>query len=347
MYLLGSQQRARRAKRGSALMAVLWLIAILSLMIYTTVVLVRTDVNLALSQKKAFRATQVAEMGIAIAANPATRKHDQILLHRQLDDDARFDVRLTGEGGKYNINTLLNGADPGNLEFLKIIFVALGMDKDVASEAIDNLIDWTDADETNTGPHSFEKEQYEKEGILNYPFNRPFFNLDEVLLVQGMENLPGLAPKWRDYFTIYSGGKLDINEAEAEVLALAGLRDVGDAQQFYDHSLAIASGETTEFDEIKAARELVESRWGDDHTEGTEDDEAAKLSLEQVAAALGIDGQTDDGGQPLTNRLVQQDGTVRIESTATVGDFRKRIVVIMRNRSNAPQILQREEVPLF
>jgi general secretion pathway protein K len=339
--------RSVHQNRGSALLAVLWVVAILSMMIFTTVVLVRTDVELSTQQKKAFRATLLAEEGIAIAANPVTRKHDQELLHRQVDDSSRYDVRITGEGGKYNINSLLQGAQPGNIEFLQIIFVSMGMDKDIANDTIKNLIDWTDQDDENAGSASYEKEQYEKEGYLNYPFNRPFYSLDEVLLVRGMTEITGLEPRWRDFFTIYSQGALDINEAEPEVMALAGLKDVGDAQQFYDAKLRAAAGEVQEMDEIKSAREMVESRWGKDGQQDTEDDEQSRLNVEQVAAALGMEGLTDESGNPLTNRITAQDGTVRIESTATVGDFRKRIVIVMRNRTNAPQILNREEVPLF
>jgi general secretion pathway protein K len=334
-------------------MATIWVIAVLSIMLFTTGALVQTDVELSMQQKKAFRAVQLAEMGIAVAANPVTRKHDRILLVKQVADGEGYEVKITGEGGKFNLNSLLNGAQPGNLEFLQIIFVSFGMEKETAQKMIDNLVDWTDANDEKTGTDSLEKEDYEKMGQFNYPFNRPFYNLDEALLVPGMNELSGMKDTWRNYFTIYSQGALDINEANAEVLALVGLQTVADAEQFFEHSLRLEDGTVQVADELKHAQELVEQRWGADKEEGTEDDEAARLSVEQVAAAMGIDGQSDDSGTPLTNRITAQDGTVRIESTGILGvnmpgqRFRKQIVVVMRNRSNAPQILQREEISFY
>jgi hypothetical protein len=80
-------------------------------------------------------------------------------------------------------------------------------------------------------------------------------------------------------------------------------------------------------------------RWGKDGAEDTTDDE--QLDVNTVATMMGLDEALAN------NRLTNQDQTTRIESTATVGDLRKRIVLILRNRAQNPQILMREEVPLF
>ena len=84
---------------------------------------------------------------------------------------------------------------------------------------------------------------------------------------------------------------------------------------------------------------LVDMRWGKDGAEDTTDDE--QLDVNTVATMMGLDEALAN------NRLTNQDQTTRIESTATVGDMRKRIVLILRNRAQNPQILMREEVPLF
>ena len=68
---------------------------------------------------------------------------------------------------------------------------------------------------------------------------------------------------------------------------------------------------------------------------------APRAEIATVAASLNMD-------QDLANaRLTNADQTTRIESTATVGDFRKRIVLVLRQRTAQPQILVREEVPIF
>lgn len=336
---------AHSARRGAALIAVLYIIAVLSLVLATTGLLVRSDAELATTHKKSFRATQVAEMGIAIAANPVVQKTDVQLLNQVLPDGDSFSVQIKGEGGKFNINTLVQSAkaDPAGegRNFLETLLAALGMtDNEYRGWVVDNLINWTDPDEEPEGHrNTYERLQYEAEGFYNYPFDRPFYSLDEVLLVRGMEVLPGLAPHWRDIFTIYSGGKLDVNEASAELLALASLPNVAAAQNYHEQQLSAAEEGTPPSQRVQDAAEVVEMRWGRDGLENTEDDE--QLDVATVATALDMDDELASA------RLTNQDQTTRIESTATVGDFRKRVVVVLRNRANNPQILVREEVPLF
>lgn len=88
----------RTSRRAAALVAVLFVIGMLSLMLATTALIVRSDAELATSQKKAFRATQLAEMGIAIAANPVVKKTDQVLLNQTIFQDETFSVKIKGEG---------------------------------------------------------------------------------------------------------------------------------------------------------------------------------------------------------------------------------------------------------
>lgn len=314
-------------------------------MLATTALLVRSDAELATSQKKAFRATQLAEMGIAIAANPVVQKTDLNLLNQQIADDESFSAKIMGEGGKFNLNTLVQQAkaDPGEgHQTLEILLAALGVaDNDRRSLLIDNLINWVDPDDVPDGDKdTYEQERYEAEGYYNYPFNRPFYSLDEALLVRGMEMLPGVCPHWRDIFTIYSAGKLDINEASAECLAIASLQGIDEAQRFYEQQFEAALDERARPSEHLAdALEVIDMRAGRDGQQDTTDDE--KLDVNTVATMMNMEVETANA------RMTNQDQTVRLESTATVGDMRKRIVVILRNRSQNPQILMREEVPLF
>ncbi|MGI8602202.1 MAG: general secretion pathway protein GspK [Verrucomicrobiales bacterium] len=343
IFIPRADLRARES--GAALIAVLFVIAVLTLVLATTAMLVRSDAELATTQKKAFRATQVAEMGIAIAANPVVKKTDLQLLNQTLPDGDSFSVRIKGEGGKFNINTLIQAAktDPASegRNFLEVVLAAMGIiDNDQRGLIVDNLVNWTDEDDIPEGDKdTYEKERYEAEGFFNYPFNRPFYNLSEVLLVRGMEVLPGVCPRWRDYFTIYSAGKLDVNEANAELLAVASLPDVRAAQTFYEQQFEAAEDGRDPSHRIEEAGEVIEMRWGADGMEDTDDDE--KLDVATVATSLGLETELANA------RLTNQDTTTRIECTATVGDFRKRIVLVLRNRSNNPQILVREEVPLF
>ena len=95
---------------------------------------------------------------------------------------------------------------------------------------------------------------------------------------------------------------------------------------------------------LKDATNFVHDvRWGPDGIEFTEDD--VKLQdLQQAYDALNLDASDPD----VAAHFGLNDSTVHIESVATVNDYRKRVVLVVRNRTQgSPQILTREEVPLF
>lgn len=323
------QSRLRHRRRGSALLLVMWLIIMLSMIIYSTVRVVAHDMDLTIAQKKAFRARQLAEMGLNIASNYVVKESDFALLNQTVADGESFSVRIRGEGGAFNINRLLQNQDRDVLERL---FELWGLDKDSASHLVDRMIDWVDGDD-QTMLHGMERDDYEAMGVFGYPFNRPFYSLDEMLLVPGFDMVVANLPDWRDYFTIYSTGGLDLNAAEPKVIAAAIVASKPSRDPLADYEEA-----------MEEAVEFVQNvRWGQDGIENTEDDSPVQ-DLTSALSMLGI----DVSDPMVTQRFTLNDPTTRIESVATVNDYRKRVVLIVRNRTqNTPQILAREEVPLF
>ena len=316
---------ARSRQQGSALMLVFALIAMLSYIIFTTLRIVVNDIDFTIGQKKGFRCRCLAEMGINVGMNPGVKKTDLDLLNMNFDGGYEsYSVKIRGEGGRLNINTLLNPSNPDR-ELLKKLFEAWGMtDEQERDHLIDNLIDWVDKDDEHL-EHGMEKDNYEDMGISGYPFNRNFYSLDELLLVPGFDTLAALKPNWRDFLTIYNQGKLDLNEASAELLEIVC--------------------DTTP----EAAQQFVESRWGDDKIEDTKDDKhygSVEEALTLLAVGSGPNGNDPEFAERTSQRLTINDSTTRIESTGTVGDFRRRIIMVVRNRQQ-PQILTREEIPLF
>jgi hypothetical protein len=227
-----------------------------------------------------------------------------------------------------NINALLQN-DAIHRSYLTRLFSLWGLTNDEADELFDKMIDWTDAgdEQTNKG---WEKQQYiDRDGQQTpYPFNRPFYSLEEMHYVPGFDQIIANLPDWRDYFTVYSAGKIDVSEAEAKVLA-AGKFALGNTDPLNVDFAAM----------VKDAQETVELRYGPDGLEDSEDD--VKVNLQEALTSL----QVDDENASLF--FGENDQTVHIESIATVGDFRKRVVLVVRNRTGNPQILAREEVPLF
>ncbi|MEM8955853.1 MAG: hypothetical protein AAGD22_16985, partial [Verrucomicrobiota bacterium] len=185
---------------------------------------------------------------------------------------------------------------------------------DQASEVVDALLDWIDSDDLES-TNGAEIDYYEELGFENYPFNRPFYDIEEMALVRGMDFVSEFQPNWRDFFTLWSQGPLNLNEASAELLeVIAGVS-------------------------ANAAEEFVYERTGYDGIEGTEDD-VVYGTIEEALLLLGANENSVPG---LLGRVGVSDNTVRIECTANVGDYLKTVVLVVRNRESQPIILSREE----
>ncbi|MCX6874091.1 MAG: type II secretion system protein GspK [Verrucomicrobia bacterium] len=296
---------------GLALVAVLWLIAVLGMATMIALRVISFDMEIATAKVHGSRARQFAEMGIAVGSNPVVKRADPIL---HLADEAaggNFDVRIISEGGRFNINAIILRDDKA---LLRDMFVSWGLELDAAQAITDGLADWIDADDDES-LNGAEKDWYEEQGRLNQPFNRPFYHIDEVRLVRGMELVEAVRPDWRNWFTIWSGGSLDLNEAPAELIA--------------------AAADVT----VEQAAIIPQTVCGEDGVRDTDDD----IPFTDVNAALdllGIDPQTRPD---LAQRFTVNDTTTRIESTGTAGSAKRRISVIVRNRTGKPALLERFE----
>ena len=302
---------SRRKSQGSSLVAVLFLIAVLAMACITAIRVVSFDVDLAASQVHGFRARQLAEMGIAIGSNPAVKRSDPLLKQVSGESAEGFEVRLISEGEKFNINAIVLKQDE---QLMKSMFMDWGLDLDQAQELTDALIDWVDTND-EVGLNGAEFEWYEAQGRLNQPFNRPFYNLDEMRLVRGMDYVEAIKPDWRNWFTIWSAGALDLNEAPAELIAAAAGCSVGEAGV------------------------IPETVRGPDGIRDTDDD-APFQSVEQALALLGVDGTMRP---EIAGRMTVNDTTTRIESIGMVEGAKRKITVIVRNRTGRPAVLERTE----
>jgi general secretion pathway protein K len=339
-----SDHRRRFAQRGSALIMVIFLITVLYMIVHAMHEIVTKDVNLAIAQQQAFRARQVAEMGLNWAMNPAVKPYDRDILDQTLEDGSTFSAKIRGEGGRLNINALLQQGQQGQESqarsfMTKLFALWLGAGERGVNEKADMLfdmmVDWIDTGD-DAHMNGYEKDDYVNMYGENtpYPFNRPFYSLEEMLLVPGFDEVVANVPDWRDYFTIYSAGKLDINAAEAKVLAATALAALGRSDPARDWE-----------EKLMDAMELVQDRWGPDGIEDTEDDINMQSAEEMNAALMKLGLDPSEPG--VTALFGLNDQTTHIECVATVGDYRKRVVLIVRGRTGQPQILSREEVPLF
>jgi hypothetical protein len=197
-------------------------------------------------------------------------------------------------------------------DLLRSIFAHWGLNFEESQALADALADWVDENE-EVALNGAEIKEYEKIGRVNQPFNRPFYDLSEMRLVIGMERVEALRPDWRNWFTVWSGGALDVNEAEPELVALAS--------------------EST----IEQAELIQESISGPDGVRNTEDD----VYFEEPAAALDLLGLGTES--PLAKRFTAKDPTARIESIGQAEGAKRKITVIVRNLTGKPVLLERTE----
>jgi type II secretory pathway component PulK len=297
--------------RGVALLGVIWLIAILALACVTALRVISFDTDLAAAKIHGSRALQIAEMGVALGCHPQVKRSDPILQQYNEATGEGFQVRLASEGGRFNINFILLNEDK---TLLRDIFTYWGVELDAAQAVADALGDWVDADD-NVALNGAEAKDYEKLGRFNQPFNRPFYDVNEMRLVLGMDLVEAVQPSWRQWFTVWSGGPLDVNEATAEMIALAA--EVRPEQ----------------------AEIIPETVRGVDGARDTIDD----VPFQNAAPALDLLGIDVNGRPDIAGRFTANDATFRIESIGYSGGSKRKIKLILRNRTGRPVLLERTE----
>ncbi len=296
---------------GSAMVAVFWIMAVLSLAVFAAVKVVYHDADVSASQIHGFDAMLAAERGVAIAVNPATKKTEPMLAWSDAETGASYRARIESEAARFNINVILMRRDK---QLLTDVFTDWGMELLDAQMLVDNLVDWVDPGDL-TELNGAEIDWYEEQGRPNHPFNRPFYNLEEMSLVKDMDLLEFVNPRWKKWFTVWSNGKLDINEADAELIAAAAEVSIDDATTIVDYVL------------------------GPDQEKDTDDDQR----FQNLAEAFGLIGLSPLQQELVTPRLTVEDTTTRIVSEGRAGDVKRRITLVIKNRTGQPVILDRKE----
>ncbi len=284
------------AARGAALLLVLWAIAVLSFAVLWVADLVGLELESGAAGAKRLAARQIALSGVALGLHPQVTREDVALLNQDLDDGGKMRVRIRGEGARFNINALLAEQDRITL---KNLFILWGLSNDEADVLFDRLTDWVD-DDAGRQLNGAERADYEAMGIVDAPADRPFRSVDEMGRVLGMEILAERNPAWREAFTVFGDGEIDVNEAGPDVLqAVTGLTPemVGD---------------------------ILRLRRGGDEIEPSEDDVRFE-SVEQLGGWLQTSPLPLDR---VTARLTTESAVKRIDSRGLVDDCEVLISVV-------------------
>jgi hypothetical protein len=285
-----------RNTSGAALLAVLWVVALLISLVAASALLITQDLDAAAAKRQIFRARMLAESGLAIAMSPDIQPNDP-LLRRQVSEDERYEVVMTGEDGLLNPNVLLQREDR---EIFRRMFTKWGLTLGQADTVIDCLLDWVDTDDLKH-INGAESKAYGRNGM---PFNRPFRSVEEMGMVRGMELVEKVYPEWRTWFSVYASGMLDVSEAKPEIVSLLTGADATRVQNLRRHFSGLDGVRYTE----------------DDPPEGS-------ISLESALNLLGI--PTTYAAQ-MSGVLSVNSPTKRIIVRVRVGDFEREISAVTR-----------------
>lgn len=300
---------ALAGRRGVALLAVLWALALLSLAVLSLGVLLDSTLSQQTSLLATTRALLAAESGLEMVRNPAvnpfnveeaSRQVNSLLFSRKgvsLKDGVSFSVRLSREGSLLDLSRL--GTNPVLCdEILGRLFKSQWkVNPQIADRAIDGLIDWVDPDD-NTQLAGAELLQYQRARRPG-PRNGPMLGREEFLLISGWRELQEVlrtsGKDLRNFFTTSGSDKLDLITADGDLIeAVLKLPPDG------------------------SARWLVE-RYGMDGRQLTPDD------VQDPGTAAGLLGVNLE----LLNERASLQGRLRVLSTGKVGQTTRTIEAVL------------------
>jgi general secretion pathway protein K len=281
-------------------MLMIWAIMLLSFTVGGTVKYIQASAVEASLAANRFRCLHLAESGIELGFMPgALNSVDMELPAAGTDSEVKF--RTDIEEGKMPINFVDDGRARESIYNLLLLWQITA---DQATMVTDCLADWVDQDE-EIRAQGAEKDHYHGKGFFDLPRQQPFASLDELLLVKGWDLVAKAKPNWRDYFSIYSTGKIYLHAASKEVL--------------------MATTGCTESDALN----YITRRNGDDGVNRTEDDQRMSNS-----AALSLLAVPADRLAAVEQVLAENYETRRVEATGRIGMQQVRVSVIGRRQED-------------
>jgi len=294
-------------KKGAAIMLSLWALFLLSAMVISWALDIDTRLTNSGVTNRALEATAMACSGAEVALHPGI-KAGSPLLRGGLGPNQSFEARITGEGGRLNLNLLLTGQNPQRMEMVRKFLEVKGVDLNERDHMIDCLVDWMDPDNL-VGLNGAEDEPGYR------PPNRPLTNLEELKRVRGWGEFTS-RPDWDADLTIMSvTPQIDVIWASRDVLlALPGMSE-------------------------PQVDRLLELRRGRDGVENTEDD--GIKSPEDFRVALGLTQAQFAQIAP----LVTFDGPVkRIVSVGRSGTVTRTVRLVVSKVGSAIQLKSWKEL---
>jgi hypothetical protein len=294
------------SKRGAALLLALWALFLLSAMVIAWALNINSHLAVSANANRVLSAEAMASSGAEVAlAREITPSSSN--LHRKIGNSDSYDVQMTGECGRLNLNFLTQGEDPNKVQVLRQYLILKGVDLNEQDLMIDSLLDWVSQNRglqhLNACP---ETDDY-------HPPHQPLGSVDELKKVCGWADFTS-KPGWDGDFTVAQGcGAIDVAYASRDVLRalLAAFGGAGD-------------------DRVNAFLQL---RQGPDGIDGTADD--GIIDPNAVLPMLGINGTQIQaaGNQASIQSMILQYKTsnvFRVVSVGKSGDVTRSVQMIVQ-----------------
>ena len=293
--------------RGAAILLSLWALFLLSAMVISWALDIDTRLTNSGNAHRVIEATAMAASGAEIAFHPAVKPGAPVL-KGGFGPNQSFEARITGEGGRINLNWLVAPpANPVRLEFLRKFLEVKGVDLNERDHMIDCLVDWIDPDNLVQLNGAEDEPGYKAA-------NKLLGSLEEVKRIRGWEEFTS-RPDWDVDLTLKSSGPIDVTWAPRDVLlALPGVSEPG-VDQF------------------------ISLRRGPDEIEGTEDDPKF-TGFNEVEVALGV-----PANQLVGSGLVSlNDPVLRVTSVGKSGGVTRTVRMVIRKVGSSIQLLTWKEL---
>ncbi|MEW6664875.1 MAG: type II secretion system minor pseudopilin GspK [Thermodesulfobacteriota bacterium] len=304
-----SRGKSGEPDRGSALLIALLVITTLTALSLGFSHESRTEIDLAGLGRDSYRAYHLSRSGMSLAVTLLREDDDPgvdslrenwanqelLVLPETLERGLSLATRIVDEGGKLNLNALINEAGEIDLEReaqLRRLFKVLGLQEEMVAP----LLDWLDPDQEER-PGGAEDAYYQG---LARPYrcgNGPFVTLGQTALVKGFpEGLQGLSR----FLTLYSDGKVNVHTAPKEVLlALSAGMDESVAEAILQYRL---EGDFLSLEDLKKVPGVDADLFLE---------LSPYLSLTSAAFSVTASGQCHGAHSCLRGVFVREGGTVR------------------------------------
>jgi general secretion pathway protein K len=315
---------SRRPHEGSALLLVLFTILLVSSLVVSVIAFLKSSVDEYATFNHQFRARQLAQSGLAFGLSPQIDNRESGLLNQTLADGGQFQVTITSESTRLNVNFLLQS---GREDILQTLFRRWGVETNATLAAVQGLRNWVTEgqqvpepgtnqsqegqplpDETNPGQTEAPGQVQGQGSNPQQPalqLIRPFRSVEEMSLVPEFAPVAAAQPDWVKRFTVWSDGTINVNDADADTIALV----TGVTPEQADH--------------------FVKHRLGRDGLPYTADD-VPYVTMDQVRTELGMTPQQFQ----LVQGLLSINSTVdRVVSKGTINGYTDTLTVIARRNT--------------